>query len=111
MFNTSLIGCVFSDKRSFLVKLLPVKQRIDYRDLIGYGATTFSIVTLRIVTFSIKALKLMAYLWLSIKDTQHNSIVYHYADCCIFKCYAECHYVECCSTECHGAVSDAITLV
>ncbi len=36
------------------------------------------------------------------QQTQHNSIVCCYADCCIFYHYAKCHYAECRYAECRS---------
>ncbi len=53
------------------------------------GATTFSITTLRMMSFSI-----------TMKDAIQHDVVY--AECRVFHCYAECHIAKCRHAECRG---------
>ncbi len=62
------------------------------------GATTLSITTFNITTLS----KMGLFARLGINDTQHSSIVCHYAECRDFLLLCRCRYAEC-----RGAVTAA----
>jgi hypothetical protein len=64
------------------------------------GATSFSIKTPCLTTFSATALSIKGLLaTFSIKDTQHENTLLHHAECH----YSECHYAEYRNTECRYA--------
>ncbi len=86
LFNRPLVILFFLHFRS--KRRLPVKTfSLSFPSHVEAslrGATTFSIMTLSMMTFSMKGL----FAALSINDIQHNNTI-------------ECHYDVCCFAECH----------